>query len=141
LLLEFHSESPAGLWETAIAAPMIAPLMSAGAPPTATLFPLLTRAWREALEVALGADRLDRNLTIGLVGVLGVAEDFDQIRAHARAAAAACPQARLLMGEVHELRFDAAGASLRSARLDVLFRYYPLDWCTTPALAPLLDVV
>jgi glutathionylspermidine synthase len=140
-LLEINSDTPAGLWETGLAAHAIAPLLSRGVPPSPALWPCLAHAWRSVVEHGLGPDAADRPITIGLAGVLGAAEDFDEIRAHARAAAAAFPRARLVLGEIDQLRFDAGGASLRSVRLEVLFRYYPLDWCETPALAPLLDVV
>ncbi len=140
-LLEINSDTPAGLWEAGLAAGEITPLLSHGAPPPVELWPRLARAWRAAVESARGPDAADGPLSIGLVGVLGVAEDFDQIRAHARAATAAFPRARLVAGDVDELHVDADGASLRSIRLDVLFRYYPLDWCATPALTPLLDAV
>src|SRR5262249_43568646 len=115
--------------------------LAGGLGPSGELWPRLAAAWRASVEDALGADVAAGPLTIGLAGVLGVAEDFDQVRAHARAAAAAVPRARLIVGDISELQCSAAGVSLRSEHLDVLFRYYPLDWCVTPALLPLLDAV
>ena len=140
-LLEINSETPAGLWEAQLAARRIARLHRGITLPPVDLGSGLVAAWRASVGDALGAAALEAALVVGLVGVIAAQEDRDQLRAHALAARTALPRARLVLGDISELRADGAGASLRSNRLDVLFRYYPLDWCAGPQFAPLLELV
>lgn len=140
-LLEINSDTPAGLGETGLAAREIARLHARGVLPSPEFWPRLTATWRTAVASGLGADALETPISVGLVGTIAAPEDLDQLRAHARAAGWALPRARLLLGDISELRTDRHGTWLRGCRLDVLFRYYPLDWCTTPELLALLDLV
>jgi glutathionylspermidine synthase len=140
-LLEINSDTPAGLWEAGLAAGQIARLHERGAPPGVEFWPRLTAAWRTTVVASLRSDASETPLAVGLVRAVAAPEDFDQLRAHERAARAAFPAARLVLGDIGELRVDDEGAWLRSTRLDVLFRYYPLDWCVTPRWAPLLKLV
>lgn len=140
-LLEINSDTPAGLWEAQLAGPEILRLHRRIERPPADLSSKLAAAWRSAVVDARGAGALETALVVGLVGVVAATEDADQLRAHACAARAALPRARLLLGDVRELLVDATGAWLRSSRLDVLFRYYPLDWCGEPRWAALLELV
>ena len=140
-LLEINSDTPAGLWEAQFAAREIARLHERAVLPSVDLGSGLVVAWRAAVAGVLGPDALEASLAIGLVGVVAAPEDLDQLRAHAVAARAALPRARLVLGDIGELRVDDGAAWLRASRLDVLFRYYPLDWCVEPRLAPVLDLV
>src|SRR5262249_42580765 len=139
-LLEINSDTPAGLWETGLAVPEVMKLHGRRAV-GGEFWPALAAAWRTAVAHALGDEAPAAPLTAGLVGVLACQEDADQIRAHARAAREALPRARIAVADMGELRVTAHAAHLRSARLDVLFRYYPLDWCAEPEQHPWLALV
>jgi len=76
-----------------------------------------------------------------MIGLREAREDQDQLRAHARAARAALPRADLEWGAPDDLVVRGGRARLRGRPLDVLFRYYPLDWLAEPRFEPLLDLV
>ena len=140
-LLEINSDTPAGLWEADLVAREIVRIHRFATSPSVAFGETLAETWRAAVTDTLGVGALERAIAIGLVGFLGSPEDHDQLRAHVVAARAALPHARLVVGDISELRATADAAMLRSTRLDVLFRYYPLDWFTDTRLAPILDLV
>src|SRR5262249_11827395 len=119
-LLEVNCDTPAGLWEAADVTDAVARgdpgLAPIGDPPEA-----LAASWRGGVRAALGDAARDGPLAVGLVGLPAVPEDGDQLRAHARAAAAALPRARLRVGHVDELRARGDRVWLGDLALDVLF--------------------
>jgi len=136
-LLEINSDTPAGLWEAGSLESSVAQLHRGGRAPSDAFWDKLAASWRRSVEHALGPDASRRALAVGLVGALGAPEDADQLRAHARAAGQALPRARLLIGAMDDLVFRGDRVSLGGRPLDVLFRYYPLDWLGKPRWAPL----
>jgi len=138
-LLEINSDTPAGLWETASIEEEVARLHPAAAPLSAGFWSALASAWRRSVERALGEGAAGRRLSVGLVGALGAPEDGDQLRAHERAAREALPRARLQIATPEDLAVGGGRVSLAGRTLDVLFRYYPLDWLAEPRWAPLVD--
>ncbi len=135
-LLEINSDTPAGLWEASIVAAEVERLHGAGKGPSASFWPAMTRTWRE--HAARVENALDRPLRVGVVGALAVPEDRDQMRAHARAAGLALPAAIIDVGRLADVQVREGAAWLHGERVDLLFRYHPLDWFDDPALAPLV---
>jgi len=138
-LMEINSDTPAGLWEGGSVTPEVERLHSRVALGD-QLWPALTRSWFSATERVLGP-RADRRLTIGMVAARGAVEDHDQLRAHARAARAALPGATFEWGSPDEIVVRGKSAYLRGGRLDLLFRYYPMDWLAEPRFEALLDLL
>ena len=136
-LLEINSDTPAGLWEAGSLEGSVARLHRGGMAPSAEFWDKLAASWRRSVEHALGPDASRRALSFGLVGALGSPEDADQLRAHARAAGRALPSARLHIGTPDDLKFRGSRITLGGRPLDLLFRYYPLDWLREPRWAPL----
>ena len=139
-LLEINSDTPAGLWEAADVTAAVA-RRHPGLRPVGTLGDALAASWRDAVADALGEAAPAAPLGVGLVGLPGVPEDADQLRAHARAARAALPAARLRTGHVDDLHVRDGRAWLGDLPIDVLFRYYPLHWMPEAGLAPVLELV
>jgi glutathionylspermidine synthase len=140
-LLEINSDTPAGLWEAGAIEGEVARLHPGTAPPSRGFSSALTASWKRGVERCLGPRAATRRLQVGLVGALGAPEDADQLRAHARAARAALPHASLFMATPEDLVFRRRGVSLGGRALDVLFRYYPLQWLAEPRWAPLLNAM
>ncbi len=138
-LLEINSDTPAGLWETGSIEGDVARLHAAAAPLSAGFWPALASSWRRWVERSLGHGAADCPLNVGLVGALGSPEDADQLRAHARAAREALPRASLQLATPEDLAVGDGRVRLAGRRLDLLFRYYPLDWLAEPRWAPLID--
>jgi glutathionylspermidine synthase len=138
-LLEINSDTPAGLWETGSIEGDVARLHPAATPLSGEFWPMLASSWRRWVERSLGDCAADRLINLGLIGALGSPEDADQLRAHARAAREALPRARLQIATPDDLTVGDGGVSLAGRRLDLLFRYYPLDWLAEPRWAPLVD--
>src|SRR5262249_45457527 len=65
----------------------------------------------------------------------------DQLRAHARAACLALPRARLRLGTVDDLAVHGGRVTLAGRPLDLLYRYYPLDWLAEARWRSLLSAV
>ena len=140
-LLEINSDTPAGLWETGSIEREVAKVHRGVAPLSRGFWPALVESWRRSVERALGQGAAGRRLCVGLVGAVGSPEDADQLRAHARAAGLALPRASLATGRPEDLTVGGGTVRLGGRRIDVLFRYYPLDWLAGPRWAPLLDAV
>jgi glutathionylspermidine synthase len=140
-LLEINSDTPAGLWETGSIEGEVAKLYPAAASVSHDFWPALVQSWRRSVERALGPGAAGRRLRVGLVGALGFPEDADQLRAHARAAGLALPRATISIGTPEDLSVGRGAVRLAGRRIDVLFRYYPLDWMAGPRWASLLDAV
>jgi glutathionylspermidine synthase len=140
-LLEINSDTPAGLWETGSAEAEVARLHRASRGLSGGFWPALESAWRRWAERKLGPGSATRSLRIGLVGVLASPEDQDQLRAHARAARGALPNASIEMGTPEDVRIDRQGATLGGRRVDLLFRYSPLEGLAAPGHGPLLEAV
>ena len=140
-LLEINSDTPAGLWETGSIEGDVARLHRGATPPSAGFWRKLAASWRRATEDALGEGAARRRLSVGLVGSLGASEDADQLRAHARAAREALPRAGFELGTPEDLVLRRGRVTLGGRPLDLLFRYYPLDWLAEPRWAPLLAAV
>jgi glutathionylspermidine synthase len=140
-LLEINSDTPAGLWETGSAEAEVARLHRASRGLSGGFWPALVSAWRRWAERKLGPGSATRRLRIGLVGLLASPEDQDQLRAHARAAREALPNASIEMGTPEDVRIETRGATLGGRRVDLLFRYYPLEWLAAPRHGPLLEAV
>ena len=138
-LLEINSDTPAGLWETGSIEGDVARWHPTAAPLSTGFWPALASVWRRSVERALGEGAAGRRLCVGLVGALGTPEDGDQLRAHARAAREALPRARLQIATPDDLAVGGGRVRLAGRPLDLLFRYYPLDWLAEPRWAPLLD--
>jgi glutathionylspermidine synthase len=138
-LLEINSDTPAGLWETGSIEGAVARLHPAAAPLSAHFWPTLVSSWRRWAARMLGDGAADRPLDVGLVGALGAPEDADQLRAQARAAREALPRARLQIATPDDLVVGDDRLTLSGRRLDLLFRYYPLDWLAEPRWASLVD--
>jgi glutathionylspermidine synthase len=83
----------------------------------------------------------ERVRSVGLVGALGMPEDADQLRAHARAARLALPRARCRLGTVDDLAVRGGRVTLGGRPLALLYRYYPLDWLAEARWRPLLSAV
>jgi glutathionylspermidine synthase len=140
-LLEINSDTPAGLWETGSAETEVTRLHPASRGLSDGFWPALVSTWRRWAERKLGPSSATRRLRIGLVGLLSSPEDQDQLRAHARAAREALPRAAIEMGMPDDVRMGARGATLGGRRVDLLFRYYPLEWLAGPRHGPLLEAV
>ena len=140
-LLEINSDTPAGLWETGSAEAEVARLHRASRGLSGGFWPALVSAWRRWGERKLGPGSATRRLRIGLVGLLASPEDQDQLRAHARAAREALPNTSIDTGTPEDIRIDRRGATLGGRRVDLLFRYYPLEWLAGPSHRPLLEAV
>jgi glutathionylspermidine synthase len=138
-LLEINSDTPAGLWETGSIDGEVAQLHLGATPLSNGFWPALASSWRRWTERALGRGAAERRLTAGLIGTLGAPEDADQLRAHARAAREALPRASLLTATPEDLAFRRGRVALSGRALDLVFRYYPLDWLAEPRWAPLLE--
>jgi len=136
-LLEINSDTPAGLWEAGSLEGRVGRLHRRATAPSAGFWDKLAASWQRSAEHALGSDATRRALTVGLVGALGAPEDADQLRAHARAAGRALPRATLRIGVPEDLLFRRGHFTLGGRSLDLLFRYYPLDWLAEPRWAPL----
>jgi glutathionylspermidine synthase len=137
-LLEINSDTPAGLWETGAIEGDVSRLHPGATPPSRGFWPALASSWKRGVVRCLGAGAATRRLQIGLIGALGCPEDADQLRAHARAAREALPRSDLRMATPEDLVFRRAGVSLAGRSLDLLFRYYPLQWLAEPRWTPLL---
>jgi len=140
-LLEINSDTPAGLWEAGSIEGDVARLHPRGNGPSAGFWDQLSASWRHVARQALGEQVADRVPSIGLVGVLGASEDADQLRAHARAARQALPGARVEIGTPEDLAWHGRRVELGGRPIDLLFRYYPLDWFAEPRWTPLLAAV
>ena len=140
-LLEINSDTPAGLWETGAIEGEVARLHPRATPPSRGFSSALVASWKRGVERYLGPRAATRRLQIGLIGALGAPEDADQLRAHARAAREALPHANLRMATPEDLAFCRGVPSLGGRPLDVLFRYYPLQWLAEPRWAPLRDAM
>jgi glutathionylspermidine synthase len=138
-LLEINSDTPAGLWEAAVVAAEVARLHRAPPVSEGRFWPAVAASWRGWVERALGAGALEREVVIALAGAVSVPEDLDQLRAHARAVRLALPKARVEIGALADLVLRDGRAWLQGAAVDLVFRYYPLDWLADGELAPLLD--
>lgn len=138
-LLEINSDTPAGLWETGSIEGEVARLHPSATPPSARFWPALASGWRRSVERALSEGATERRISVGLVGALGSPEDGDQLRAHERAAHEALPRASLQVATPGDLAVCGGRVKLAGRTLDVLFRYYPLDWLAEPRWAPLVD--
>ena len=139
-LMEINSDTPAGLWESGSVAPAVARLHGNANSLNDVFWPALVASWRRSAERAL-CGAADRPLTIGMIGSPGACEDQDQLRAHERAARAALARARFERGAPEEIIVRRGHAWLRGRPLDLLFRYYPLDWLALPRFEPLLDLL
>ena len=137
-LLEINSDTPAGLWETGAIEGDIAHLHPDARPPSTGFWRALATSWQCAAERALGPDATRARLRIALVGALGAPEDADQLRAHARAAREALPRATLSIGTPEDLILHRGRVTMAHRPIDLLFRYYPMDWLAEPRWAPLL---
>jgi glutathionylspermidine synthase len=140
-LLEINSDTPAGLWESGSVETEVARLHRAPRGLSGAFWPALVSTWRRWAERKLGPGSATRRLRMGLVGLLASPEDQDQLRAHARAAREALPRADIEMGTPDDVRLSRRGATLGGRRVDLLFRYYPLEWLATPRHGPLLEAV
>jgi len=140
-LLEINSDTPAGLWEAGCIEGDVARRHEAATAPSADFWGKLAASWRRCAEHALGEGKAERVRSIGLVGALGVPEDADQLRAHARAARLALPRARLRLGVVDDLAVRGGRITLGGRPLDLFFRYHPLDWLAEARWRPLLAAV
>jgi glutathionylspermidine synthase len=140
-LLEINSDTPAGLWETGSLEGAVARLHPGTRPVSDAFWATLASTWRRWAERALGEGAAQWALRVGLVGVLSSAEDQDQLRAHWRAARAALPRARVEIGVPEDLDVRQGRVTLAGAPLDLLFRYYPLDWLVEERWTPLLDAL
>jgi glutathionylspermidine synthase len=140
-LLEINSDTPAGLWETGAIEGEVARLHPGTTSPSRGFSSTLAASWKRGVERYLDPRAATRRLQIGLIGALGAPEDADQLRAHARAARAALPYANLRMATPEDLVFQRGVPSLGGRPLDVLFRYYPLQWLAEPRWAPLRDAM
>jgi glutathionylspermidine synthase len=138
-LMEINSDTPAGLWECGSIALEVARL-GRGEPLGDPFWPALTRRWRGVAERVLRKPA-DCRLTIGMVAARGAVEDHDQVRAHARAARAALPRASFEWGTPDEIVVRGRSAYLQDRRLDLLFRYYPMDWLAEPRFDALLNLL
>jgi len=138
-LLEINSDTPAGIWETGSIEGEVARLHPSATPLSAGFWPALASGWRRSVERALGEGAAERRISVGIVGALGAPEDGDQMRAHERAAREALPRARLQIATPGDLAVGGGRVRLAGRPLDLLFRYYPLDWLAEPRWAPLLD--
>ena len=134
-LLEINSDTPAGLWEAGWVAGEIARRHRGGAFVGGEFWTAFAARWAEAAAAA-GAPEAPR---IALVGAASYPEDADQMRAHARAIGLALPGATTEIAAIGALQVRDGRPWLRGAPMDLVFRYYPLDWIAAdPALAPLL---
>lgn len=140
-LLEINSDTPAGLWEADLVADAVVALQPHAHAPVTSFGAALAGAWRAAVAHERGPAAVETPLVVGLAGTLGCPEDHDQIRSHERAARTALPHARTLTGEIAQLDAHGGRVRLRGIALDVLFRYYPLDWMARPEFQSLLGVV
>ena len=140
-LMEINSDTPAGLWEAGPVGTDIARLHPAACSLGVDLEAALAESWRRCCARRLGAAVVDERLTVGLIGVLGAPEDRDQLRAHARAAQSALPRAGFVLGAPEQVEARAGRAWLHGRPLDLLFRYYPLDWLADARFEPLLDLL
>ena len=140
-LLEINSDTPAGLWETGAIEGEVAKLHPGATPPSRGFWPALTSSWRREAERSLGEGAAARQLRVGLIGALDSPEDADQLRAHAGAARSALPRAFLYTATPDDLELRRGGVNLGGQRLDLLFRYYPLQWLAEPRWAPLRDAM
>jgi glutathionylspermidine synthase len=140
-LLEINSDTPAGLWEAGSLEGDVARLHPGTRPVSEALWPALAVAWRRWADRLRGGGAAQSALRVGLVGILSSAEDQDQLRAHRRAALAALPRARVEIGVPEDLDVRRGRVRLAGAALDLLFRYYPLDWLAEARWTPLLDAV
>jgi len=140
-LLEINSDTPAGLWETGAIEGDVARLHRTATAPSAAFWQKLAASWRRGAALALGEGEAQRVRSVGLVGALGVPEDADQLRAHARAAQLALPRARCRLGTVDDLAVRGGRVMLGGRPLDLLYRYYPLDWLAEPRWSSLLSAV
>jgi glutathionylspermidine synthase len=137
-LLEINSDTPAGLWETGAIEGAVARLHRGARPPSAGFWSALAASWRCSVERALGPGAARDRLRIGLAGALGAPEDADQLRAHARAAREALSRASLHIGTPEDLALRRGRVTMGGRPIDLLFRYYPMDWLAGPRWAPLL---
>jgi len=138
-LLEINSDTPAGLWETGSIEGAVANFHPTAAPPSAGFWSALSSSWRRSVERSLGDGAADRSLNVGLVGALGSPEDADQLRAQARAARIALPRAKIQIGAIDDVTAGDGGIVLAGRKIDLLFRYYPLDWLAEPRWAFLVE--
>src|SRR5262249_39377247 len=138
-LLEINSDPPAGLWETGSIEGAVANFHPTAAPPSAGFWSALSSSWRGSVERSLGDGAADRSLNVGLVGALGSPEDADQLRAQARSARIALPRAKLQIGAIDDVTAGDGGIVLAGRKIDLLFRYYPLDWLAEPRWAFLVE--
>ena len=140
-LLEINSDTPAGLWETGSIEGDVARRHASATAPSLDFWRRLAASWRRCAEHALGVGEAERVRSVGLVGALGMPEDADQLRAHARAARLALPRARCRLGTVDDLAVRGGRVTLGGRPLDLLYRYYPLDWLAEARWRPLLSAV
>src|SRR5262249_13537832 len=140
-LLELNSDTPAGLWETGAIAGDVARLHRAASAPSASFWQKLAGSRGRCAAQAPGKGAPKRVRSVGLVGALDVPEDADQLRAHARAAQLAFPRARRRLGTVDDLAVRGGRVTLDGQPLDLVYRYYPLDWLAEPRWSPLPSAV
>ena len=138
-LLEINSDTPAGLWEAASIEGAVAGFHPGTAPLSAGFWPALASSWRRSAARSLGDGAANRSLNVGLVGALGSPEDADQLRAQACAARIALPRAKIQIASPDDLVAKGSRVGLAGQRLDILFRYYPLDWLAEPRWAFLVE--
>jgi len=138
-LLEINSDTPAGLWEAASIEGAVAGFHPGAAPLSAGFWPALASSWRRSAARSLGDGAANRSLNVGLVGALGSPEDADQLRAQACAARIALPRAKIQIASPDDLVAKGSRVGLAGQRLDILFRYYPLDWLAEPRWAFLVE--
>jgi len=139
-LMEINSDTPAGLWEAGPLSADLARLHRGTRRPGGDFETALTASWRRSCTEIFGA-AADRALVIGLIAAPESAEDQDQLRAHARAARRALPRADLVACAPERLEVRAGRAWLHGRPLDLLFRYYPMDWLADARFLPLLDLL
>src|SRR5262249_57350561 len=123
-LLEINSDTPAGLWEAGTIEGDVARRHEAATAPSADFWRKLAASWRRCAEHALGAGKAERVRSIGLVGALGVPEDADQLRAHARAARLAPPHACPRLRPVDDLAVRGSSITLGGLPLDHQYHYH-----------------
>src|SRR5262249_50390795 len=108
--------------------------------PGCDLAPALARSWHRWCARYLGPAAAQESPAIGLIGS-PAPEDQDQLRAHATAARSILPRATLEFGTPGDLNIKSGRAWLRDRPLDLIFRYYPLDWLVGARFEPLLDLI
>jgi len=138
--MEINSDTPAGLWEAGPVAADIARLHAVARPPETNLWCALEQSWRREIRRA-GLAEVEGPCTVGMVGILESAEDQDQLRAHACAARNVLPRGSFELGAPEDVAIRAGHAWLRDRPLDLLFRYYPMDWLADERFEALIDLL